>query len=771
MKRLLISLLLLASFFIGEAQGTFAGRGANLSQYLILRGKRIDTISIDGTFGAQSDDVIPTQLAIIKYIHQYRDTLFVTYPILANALGDTISMANAAADGVTIGVATFNANDFNDNGAALISIDYVNGQKATTTQPGFLSTTDYNTFANKLGNNLLATHIFVGNANNIATDVAVTGSVSMSVLGVATVSVAPAVSLTGVLGASNGGTGLSTYTTGDIIYWNGTVFVKLPIGTARQTLHSTGSLPVWVDTSVSGGSSFTLTNGQGTTANGTTLDLGGTMSALRTIDEGSTGVLTITTANTAALGALIVNGTNAGNNGSVVVVNQAGNSGAAITANASGTGGTGLSSTGALYGVYGNSTAVNGTGVQAISTLGTPLKATIVPASATAVANAFTIFVSPSSGTPTIGYGVSTIYSLVDASSISRNVVRESVITTNVTAGSVATDFEIALMNAGTLPAVGSGKFRLISTGQIKASAYTGSGSFAGTPTGCLAFDASGNIITTTCGAGALTNGSGTTASGTHVDLGGTMTTPATITQGSNAIVFNSSQVLAYQMSLTGGVFTKGINISEGGIGINVASTSSGDAGVFTASSGNGITATTTIGNGVVGNVTSSGYAIVGNNTSASSGGAGFFSSNVNAPVVNIVGTSGSGGALILSLSNNFSSGVTPAISTVFGVTGTAAIGEGTGESWALQDNTAANRSALNTFVVATNVSSGSFTTDYQIWLSNAGTIADQFIFKGNGVLQLTTSPSNFANNAAAIAGGLTAGMIYRNGDVLMIVH
>lgn len=42
------------------------------------------------------------------------------------------------------------------------------------------------------------------------------------------------------------------------------------------------------------------------------------------------------------------------------------------------------------------------------------------------------------------------------------------------------------------------------------------------------------------------------------------------------------------------------------------------------------------------------------------------------------------------------------------------------------------------------------------------------------GVLQLSTLPPVYANNAAAIAGGLTAGGIYRSGadpDVLAIVH
>lgn len=54
---------------------------------------------------------------------------------------------DAKADGTTKGIATFTAADFNDNGAGLISLDYANGQKASATQPGFLAAADFATFA------------------------------------------------------------------------------------------------------------------------------------------------------------------------------------------------------------------------------------------------------------------------------------------------------------------------------------------------------------------------------------------------------------------------------------------------------------------------------------------------------------------------------------------------------------------------------------------------------------------------------------------------
>lgn len=60
----------------------------------------------------------------------------------------TVSIANAAADGSTKGAASFTANDFNAT-TGNISIDYTNGQAATSGQKGFLTSTDWSTFNGK----------------------------------------------------------------------------------------------------------------------------------------------------------------------------------------------------------------------------------------------------------------------------------------------------------------------------------------------------------------------------------------------------------------------------------------------------------------------------------------------------------------------------------------------------------------------------------------------------------------------------------------------
>lgn len=60
----------------------------------------------------------------------------------------TISGVNSAADGSTKGVASFTAADF-DASSGNISLDYTNGQKATGSITGFLSSADWTTFNNK----------------------------------------------------------------------------------------------------------------------------------------------------------------------------------------------------------------------------------------------------------------------------------------------------------------------------------------------------------------------------------------------------------------------------------------------------------------------------------------------------------------------------------------------------------------------------------------------------------------------------------------------
>lgn len=64
----------------------------------------------------------------------------------------TLGIDNAAANGTTKGAATFSANDFNDDGSGLISLDYVNGQSASASTKGYLTPADWSIFNAKQDN-------------------------------------------------------------------------------------------------------------------------------------------------------------------------------------------------------------------------------------------------------------------------------------------------------------------------------------------------------------------------------------------------------------------------------------------------------------------------------------------------------------------------------------------------------------------------------------------------------------------------------------------
>ena len=62
----------------------------------------------------------------------------------------TLSIADAVADGTTKGASTFTASDFN-SASGVISIDYTNGQSASASNKGFLTSADWSTFNSKVG--------------------------------------------------------------------------------------------------------------------------------------------------------------------------------------------------------------------------------------------------------------------------------------------------------------------------------------------------------------------------------------------------------------------------------------------------------------------------------------------------------------------------------------------------------------------------------------------------------------------------------------------
>ena len=176
-----------------------------------------------------------------------------------------------------------------------------------------------------------------GNVQILATAAASTNSFSGGTTGFTpSTATTGAVTLGGTLITSNGGTGLSSYTAGDTTYYaSGTALTKLAIGAAGTIKTSTGTAPQWVAnlTTAQGGTgltSFTAgdlvyfasgtsftklgigTNGQVLTSTGTAPQWAASSTvAVSTISFGTTGL----TPATATSGAVTVAGTLALANG------------------------------------------------------------------------------------------------------------------------------------------------------------------------------------------------------------------------------------------------------------------------------------------------------------------------------------------------------------------------------------------------------------------------------------------------------------------------
>ena len=129
--------------------------------------------------------------------------------------------------------------------------------------------------------------------------------------------------LTNALGIAYGGTGLSSYTAGDLPYYaSGTALSKLGIGTSGYILQSNGSAPTWVAaSSVVGGAAGSNTqvqyNNSGALGASSNLTFDGTTLTASNISTGGSLTLSGGTAN----GVLYLNGSKAVTSGSAVTYN------------------------------------------------------------------------------------------------------------------------------------------------------------------------------------------------------------------------------------------------------------------------------------------------------------------------------------------------------------------------------------------------------------------------------------------------------------------
>lgn len=129
---------------------------------------------------------------------------------------NTISIADASADGSTKGAATFTASDFNA-ASGVISIDYTNGQVASGSTKGFLTAADWTTFNNKGSGTVTSVS---GTTNRIDS----TGGAT------------PVIDISALYAGQTSITTLGTITAGT---WNGTAIANANLANSSLTIGST----------------------------------------------------------------------------------------------------------------------------------------------------------------------------------------------------------------------------------------------------------------------------------------------------------------------------------------------------------------------------------------------------------------------------------------------------------------------------------------------------------------------------------------------------
>lgn len=208
------------------------GSGAALS--IAALGGALNLVSTTYTDIAASTDV------------QIRSVGGATKKILIGSTGETIYLGPqvlGTANPLVINTEPFRPDVGNVNGNVMTRVA---GQWQGVT-PSYISTT------------LTSAHILVGNVSNVATDVAVTGDVTISNAGVTAIgalkvtnamlagSIDLTTKVTGTLPVGNGGTGAATLTTKALMVGNGTSpIVSIPVGTDGQVLTGlTGLAPAF----------------------------------------------------------------------------------------------------------------------------------------------------------------------------------------------------------------------------------------------------------------------------------------------------------------------------------------------------------------------------------------------------------------------------------------------------------------------------------------------------------------------------------------------
>lgn len=190
----------------------------------------------------------------------------------------TFAIDDAAANGVTKGAATFTGTDFNAT-TGVVSIDYNNGQAASGSVKGFLTSADWTTFNGKLSGNQTIT------LSGDVTGSGATGITATIANDAVTYAKQQNVTATSrIIGRKTAGAGdpeeltfsevldfVSSAAQGDILYRNATAWVRLAAGADGDVLttHGASTNPTWETPSGGGsggviGTARVTTDGTGT---------------------------------------------------------------------------------------------------------------------------------------------------------------------------------------------------------------------------------------------------------------------------------------------------------------------------------------------------------------------------------------------------------------------------------------------------------------------------------------------------------------------------
>lgn len=152
----------------------------------------------------------------------------------------TLTMQDGVADGATKGIAGFLAADFNA-ASGIISIDYTNAQKATSSVPGLLTAADWSTFNGKQGGDATLAALAAFNTNGVLVQTTADTFTGRTIIGTADkitvtngdgVSGNPTLTIASTYIGQSSITTLGTVTTG---IWNGTTIVISNGGTGQTT--------------------------------------------------------------------------------------------------------------------------------------------------------------------------------------------------------------------------------------------------------------------------------------------------------------------------------------------------------------------------------------------------------------------------------------------------------------------------------------------------------------------------------------------------------